>query len=600
MDLRKLKDKATEAFTKGKFAKAAEAYEEYCAADPKDHQARLRMGDAWAKAGKKDKAIGAYTKAAEGFAKDGFLPRAIAASKLILELDPSHSGVQKMLAGLYARKSGPAMPASKPAGATATGVEQKVPGSTTDAAFANRKDAIALDAPPAPAAKPKPAAPKPGDAPSPMNRADAIELPEYEIPMETVSAGSSAVPVAAKGPSPQRNARAIEFDEGPAGPTGPAALENTTIDLGVRVPPTAAGATPAAPAEPVEPAGIAIEVETSAGEDSQLPIVGVEVSLDPPAPPPPPQFLGDAATPQFAGDPMTPQPSGPDVPIIIDPEPISEPVVAAIPPPNPSGPDLPISVDLRAVPPPAPRPSVPDVILEGEPISDPAVAAVPPPPPPPSMPEIVEAEPISHPVVAAVPPPPPSMPEIVEAEPISDPAVAAVPPPPPPPSLPPQAAVPVPRPSVPDLTQDAQLIEEPAPPRPSGPEITFEENPPQPPPLPPHRPELQVITESPTVVVSPLATQTDEEIVRSGEGAAPPGLRPKPKGPELPPPAAPRIYIPQPGGTTTVEDVVLSAPVTPAPSGSTDLERSLEIFSHFETEDFLPPARAAAAAALAP
>src|SRR4051794_32996715 len=104
MDLRRLKDKATEAFTKGKFAKAAELYEAYCAADPKDLQARLRMGDAYAKAGGKgtrEKAISAYSSAAEGFAKEGFLPRAIAASKLILELDPSHKGVQQMLAGLY-------------------------------------------------------------------------------------------------------------------------------------------------------------------------------------------------------------------------------------------------------------------------------------------------------------------------------------------------------------------------------------------------------------------------------------------------------------------------------------------------------------------
>src|SRR5687767_654665 len=99
-DPQKLKDEAIKAFQKGKFVKAAEAYAEYCKADPKDLQARLRMGDAWSKGGKKDKAIEAYSWAAEGFARDGFLPRAIAASKLILELDPSHKGVQHMLADL--------------------------------------------------------------------------------------------------------------------------------------------------------------------------------------------------------------------------------------------------------------------------------------------------------------------------------------------------------------------------------------------------------------------------------------------------------------------------------------------------------------------
>ena len=61
------------------------------------------MGDAWLKAGQKEKAIDAYHVAAESYAKDGFLPRAIAASKLILEIDPAHKKVQLMLASLYAK-----------------------------------------------------------------------------------------------------------------------------------------------------------------------------------------------------------------------------------------------------------------------------------------------------------------------------------------------------------------------------------------------------------------------------------------------------------------------------------------------------------------
>ncbi|MBZ4334507.1 cyclic nucleotide-binding domain-containing protein [Corallococcus sp. AS-1-12] len=114
MESRALKDKATEAFGKGRFAKAAELYEDYCQAEPKDHQSRLRMGDAWAKAGQRGRAVSAYQSAAEGFAKEGFLPRAIAASKLILELDPSHQGVQQMLADLYARRGTPATSRAKP------------------------------------------------------------------------------------------------------------------------------------------------------------------------------------------------------------------------------------------------------------------------------------------------------------------------------------------------------------------------------------------------------------------------------------------------------------------------------------------------------
>ncbi len=113
MELRILKDKASEAFSKGRFSKAAELYEDYCRAEPKDHQSRLRTGDAWVKAGQKDRAISAYQSAAEGFAREGFLPRAIAASKLILELDPAHRGVQQMLADLYARRGTPMGPRAR-------------------------------------------------------------------------------------------------------------------------------------------------------------------------------------------------------------------------------------------------------------------------------------------------------------------------------------------------------------------------------------------------------------------------------------------------------------------------------------------------------
>ncbi len=103
-EAQKLKDKAVEAFARGKFAKSAQLYADFCKADPRDLQARLRMGDAWARANEPGKAIAAYQSAAESFARQGLLPRAIAASKLILEIDPSHQQIQRLLAQLYARK----------------------------------------------------------------------------------------------------------------------------------------------------------------------------------------------------------------------------------------------------------------------------------------------------------------------------------------------------------------------------------------------------------------------------------------------------------------------------------------------------------------
>ncbi len=225
MEARALKDKASAFLTKGRFAKAAETYEEFCALDKKDHQARLRCGDAWSKAGKKDKAIEAYSMAAEGYAKDGFLPRAIAVGKLVLEIDPAHKGVQKMLAELYAQKSGGAR---KPAAPAAAPVEMEVTRSVAapvTSSFSNNKAAIDLDAP---IVKAKPAGYQPAkvEAPSPMNRADALELPEYEIPMEE---GHSSVGGMSAQPGFHKGALEIEVEEAAA--SGPRALTETSIDI---------------------------------------------------------------------------------------------------------------------------------------------------------------------------------------------------------------------------------------------------------------------------------------------------------------------------------------------------------------------------------
>ncbi len=193
MDLRKIKDKATEAFAKGRFAKAAELYEEYCKGDPKDLQARLRMGDAFAKSGQKEKAVLAYKSAAEGYAREGFLPRAIAASKLILEIDPTHKGVQQMLADLYARKSTPGGgDGRKPAGRTPP---EPVDSAASALDWSKRRDAIELS---------------PVDEPSPTNRKDAIELSPVDGPRPTNRKNAIELPPLDE-PSPASRTRAIEL-----------------------------------------------------------------------------------------------------------------------------------------------------------------------------------------------------------------------------------------------------------------------------------------------------------------------------------------------------------------------------------------------------
>ncbi|MCP3061632.1 cyclic nucleotide-binding domain-containing protein [Myxococcus sp. K38C18041901] len=182
MEARKLKDSAAAAFTKGRFSKAAELYEDFCKLDPKDHQSRLRMGDAWAKAGERERAVAAYQSAAEGFAKEGFLPRAIAASKLILELDPSHQGVQQMLANLYARRG-------TPVGARARGPMGS-----------------ALSAPPPPE-RPVPA-PQPvsGDASDELELSVETASSSEEVVVHSVSVGQEAEPTPHEDEAPSSQA----------------------------------------------------------------------------------------------------------------------------------------------------------------------------------------------------------------------------------------------------------------------------------------------------------------------------------------------------------------------------------------------------------
>jgi CRP-like cAMP-binding protein len=347
MDQRKVKEKATEAFSKGKFAKAAELYGEYCQQDPKDLQARLRMGDAWAKARQKDKAIAAYRAAAEGYARDGFLPRAIAASKLILELDPAHKEVQGMLAQLYARR---------------TAGEGKAKPTTAE------RKAAPLAALPG------------GDVPSPMNRADAIELPKEEAvaltaDMRVARPASPEVPAPDGAPEQRRAPIEIELDTAGA---DEAPLE---LDLpGARTAPPQNGA--AGPAQALEGAQAGVAPSQDGGErvfdlSDELP---AELELAAPAPPPPPPEAVEVppglATRDLNSDweIVGEEPSSAPAP-----PPAPEPAPAPAPDPEP----IPLTTVKRAAPPSEPssgpelKPSGRIWVPSGMVATEPAPAAAP-------------------------------------------------------------------------------------------------------------------------------------------------------------------------------------------------------------------------------
>lgn len=527
MEARALKDKASAFFTKGRFAKAAETYEEFCTLDKKDHQARLRCGDAWSKAGKKDKAISAYSMAAEGFARDGFLPRAIAASKLVLEIDPAHKGVQKMLAELYAQKSGGSRKSAPSAVAPAPEMEvTRSVSAPVSSSFTNSKAALDLDAP---IAKPKPGyKPAKTEAPSPMNRADALELPEYEIPMEDAPSSMEALQ-AKKGPNPNRRADAIEIDVEDTGPTGPRALVETTIDIDMGQGQPVSGEVEI----PIEGQPLP-DVDQLPPELQMAQPLAPAVTFDLPPPPPPASF-------ELNVEVAAPQPPPPPAAAVYD--------LTVEVPPEPAAPPPASGVYELTEALPDPKPSVPTFEL-----TDVADAPAPAPAPPP------------EPVRAAPPPPPPPSPPAPAQPPPEKPAPPPPPPPEPVPAAPPAPQEPVQRPAPAPIARAA-------PPKSSA--------------LPP---SVGDAASAPPAIRPLAATEATQppglKPRRAAEQAGPP------PGVPTSSPSSSRIWLPptftpaaaradgEEARPAPAPGVPVAAPVEP----STDLERSLQAFMQFDPD----------------
>ena len=110
--LRKKKDEAAKLAQKGKFDKAIKIYAEILEAQPNDVTARLKCGDLYRKTKRDAEAIECYSVVAQIYAEDGLLLKAIASCKVVLEIDSEHTETQKMLADLYAKKTGRSKAAS--------------------------------------------------------------------------------------------------------------------------------------------------------------------------------------------------------------------------------------------------------------------------------------------------------------------------------------------------------------------------------------------------------------------------------------------------------------------------------------------------------
>ncbi len=118
---RKLKDKASRAYSEGDLKDALKLYERVVFEDPTELQCQLKIGDIHRKMGNFDAAVTEYEPVARAYAEDGLLLKAIAVCKMILSVDADHTSTQAMLADLYAKRRGtPAPQAAATAGPPVT------------------------------------------------------------------------------------------------------------------------------------------------------------------------------------------------------------------------------------------------------------------------------------------------------------------------------------------------------------------------------------------------------------------------------------------------------------------------------------------------
>ncbi|MCP3985027.1 MAG: cyclic nucleotide-binding domain-containing protein [bacterium] len=102
--VRKLKDNASKALRKGKLKDARDAYEELERIDPEEGQWPQRLADALRRLNDQEGCVQALDRAADRWADGGFLLKAIAACKMVLDLEPEHTRIQARLAELYASR----------------------------------------------------------------------------------------------------------------------------------------------------------------------------------------------------------------------------------------------------------------------------------------------------------------------------------------------------------------------------------------------------------------------------------------------------------------------------------------------------------------
>lgn len=105
--LRRAKDKATELLAQGELPAALELFQAVAKKAPQEPVWRQKAAELLQRMGRTSEAISEYEAVAEAWAKTGWLLRAIAVCKVILQLDPKHTRTQTLLVQLHGRHEQP-------------------------------------------------------------------------------------------------------------------------------------------------------------------------------------------------------------------------------------------------------------------------------------------------------------------------------------------------------------------------------------------------------------------------------------------------------------------------------------------------------------
>ncbi|MDP1827604.1 MAG: cyclic nucleotide-binding domain-containing protein [Archangium sp.] len=110
--LRSQKDRATQLLQKGKLTAALDEFRQALQAEPGDQSVRQKVAEILAHQGRVDEAVEVYAEAVRRYAEQGHFFKAVALSRVILALEPTHQLALQLLAELYASRQGVALPKS--------------------------------------------------------------------------------------------------------------------------------------------------------------------------------------------------------------------------------------------------------------------------------------------------------------------------------------------------------------------------------------------------------------------------------------------------------------------------------------------------------